>query len=399
MAKDAIATAPVAAPSPSPAPAAPAPAHANAVANVPIPKPEGKTVEDTSPVVRQYNRQYKTDFDDGSAEPGARDMPSVQDIDAAMPRGEEGTETVAEAVAEVVAEKVGMARRTATPPEETPANDAAAEPPAAVEAPKPNLLSREERRKLLSDLSAESERRTQEQTVHAEKARIAGLEAKLKGPLADRLAVVFPELAGQPDTARDRLIEMLVAGQVTPAFGEAAPAAAAEPDAIAELRREIAELKGTAPNNPENVAAARLRHVVSSMKEAGTALPFSEREGNAAYDMGVKVAKSMYAMQGNKGQVDGARVMQVVEEHFEEQFVSKYGQEAADFLKGRKPAAPVAAVATPAAVAPAQRRPNGRRGNAAAPGGDPLPLDPARRHRMMMAEIDQAEGTVRVGPR
>jgi hypothetical protein len=397
-----------AAPAPSPAPAAPAPsapAPANAVSGIPVPKPEGKTVEDTTPVVRQYGRQYKTDFDDGGVEDGGgRDMPTVQDIDGAMPRGEEGTETVAEAVADIAAERTGMTKRTATPLEpekpegEAPAAEAKPDEAAATPA-QPSQMTREERRALLAKLDSESQRRTEEQKVHADKERIAALEAKAKGSLEDRLSLVFPELAGKGEEARNRLIEMLVAGQVT--LNENAPKPAAPSDEIAELRREIQELKGTAPNNPDNVAAARLRMVTTTMQQAGTTLPFTEREGDEAYALGVKIAKSMYAMQGNKGQVDGSRVMQVVEQHFEDRFVSKYGQAAADALKGRPTsAAPAAATAAAAAPVPAQRRPAGRRGAHAATGtGDHLPIDPARRHRAMMQEIDAMEGTVRQGPR
>jgi hypothetical protein len=403
MAKSEAAAAP--APAPSPAPAAPAPsapAPANAVSGVAIPQPTGKTVEDTTPVVKSYGRQYKTDFDDGGVDGGGRDMPTVQDIDGAMPRGEEGTETVAEAVADIAAERTGMTKRTATPLEadkpegETP--EAEAKQDDAAKPEQPALLSREQRRELLAKLDGESQRRTEEQKVHADKQRIAALEAKAKGSLEDRLSLVFPELAGKGEEARNRLIEMLVAGQVM--LNEEAPKPAAPSDEIAELRREIQELKGTAPTNPDNVAAARLRMVTTTMQQAGTSLPFTEREGDQAYALGVKIAKSMYAMQGNKGMVDGARVMQVVEQHFEDAFVAKYGQAAADALKGRtSSAAPAPATPAPAAPVPAQRRPAGRRGAHGGSTGDPLPLDNARRHRAMMAEIDAMEGNVRQGPR
>jgi len=391
----------------APAPAAPAAPAANAVQRseqvdkiIASTKPgavdESRAVADTTAAVKVYGRQYKTDFDDGSVD-APRAMPTVQDVDGAMPRDGEEPEAVVE-------EKTPAQpfKRSAAPLDDDKPAEAAAE--ATTEAPaadpaKPALMSRDDRRKLLADLSAESERRTNEQKVHADRQRVENLEAKIKGSLADRLSVVFPELAGQPEAARDRLIEMLVSGQVDPAPAAAAPAPA-ENDAIADLRRQIEELKGTSPTNPENVAGARLRHVVSTMESNGVVLPFSKHEGDDAIAMGVKVAKSMYAMQGNKGQVDGARVMQVVEEHFEEKFVAKYGQAAADALKGAKPAPVVTEtpkVETPAVV---QRRPNGRRGTHAAEGnGDHLPLDISKRHRSIMAEIDASEGTVRAGPR
>lgn len=357
---------------------------------------DSREVRSTEPVVRQYERQFHSDFGDGEPS-GGRDLPSVHEIDSAMPLSDDA-EAVVEAAETEKAKPEAFSRRGKTPEPEEPAVEAAKPEAPAAETAKA-VMSREERRKFLADLSAESERRTQEQTVHAEKARIAGLEAKLKGPLADRLALVFPELAGQPDAARDRLIEMLVAGQVTPATGEAPKPVEAD-DRIGALQKQIDELKGTSPTNPENVAAARLRHVVSTMQADGQALPFAEREGNAAYDLGVKIAKSMYAMQGNKGQVDGARVMQVVEQHFEDAFVAKYGEAASAALKGVKPATAVAAATTTTAavVATAQRRPGARKVGAGTPGSDPLPLDsPAKRHRAMQAEIDAMEGTFRGG--
>lgn len=352
---------------------------------------DGPTIPDAAPVVKVYGRQYSTDFSEGAREDAGRDLPTQSEIDAAMPPADAEDAKAADKPTK----PEGMTARTSTPTEEKPTDPAATEPP-TTEPAKPSLLSREERRKLLADLDAESTRRTNEQTVHAEKSRLASIEARLKGPMGDRLALAFPEL-GTPDQARDKLIEMLVSGQVAPAV-EAAAAKPAEDDRVARLEREIEALKGTAPTNPDNVAGARLRMVAATMEQNGAPLPFAKREGDAAYAMGVKVAKAMYSMQGNKGNIDGARVMQVVEEHFEAQFVQKYGQEAADFLKGKPPTPAAVQAAAVAASPPAQRRPGGK-GAHAATGVDTLSLDPAKRHRAIMAEIDASESTYRAGPR
>lgn len=387
----------------APTPAAAAPA--NAVQRTgDIPNPTGQTVDFTEPVVRQYERQYKTDFSDPADEGAtARAIPAAGEIDAAMPAaGDEGAAKPVEAKAKPArassfsdrmntdAEPAATATATATTTETATATAVAT----TAETPAVPVLTRDERRRALADIDAESNRRQSEQSLAAERTRIAAVEAKLKGPLEERLALAFPGMS------RDELIEGLVSGQIKVPDAAAAPAKKTpEQERIEQLERDIAELKGTSPAKQDDLAIQRLRAVAANVVATGVPLPFSTKAGAEADAMRLKVTKALWKMQGEKGQVDGVRVCQVVEEHFEGQFVARYGDEAAKVIKGAKPTAAAPVVAAPAATS--QRRPAvGRRGAHASPtNADPLPMNQDARHRVMMKEIDQIEGTIAFGPR
>lgn len=403
------ATAAAAAELSAPPAVAPTPQPANTVQRPAVlPQPGGK-IDSTEPLVRQFERQYRTDFDDGSEVFATRDIPAAGEIDAAMPepdpgRSMSGTEeklpgakreprktmsqrisTERDDIAAHDAAQVGAPATETTPTSETPAAET---PAVAAQA----VLTREQRRKALADIEAESNRRQSEQSLHAERTRIAGIEAKLKsGSVTERLALAFPGMS------RDELIEGLVSGTI--AIPEAGAPVKPEDDRIAKLEREIADLKGTSPAKQDDLAITRLRNVAAHMAGTGVALPFSTKAGADADAMRLKVVKATWKMQGEKGQVDGARVCQVVEEHFEEQFRKLWGDDVADVVKGKKPTATLPAVETPAATG--QRRAAvGRRGTHAAPSNkDPLPINKDARDRAIMREIDAMEGTVAWGPR
>lgn len=420
------------APAPPPTAPAAAPAAAPAPANVvqrqgELPKPSG-AIDNTEPLVKQFERQYRTDFADTVDDaPAEREFASAAEVDAAAEGATADKAPKSDAARDEKGQfkpRKGMSARTSLDPD-VEAADAAAAPvaPATAGTEEPatpatpvKVMTVEERRRALDALDAEDRRRREEQTLAGERQRIRDFETKLKGPLADRLLLAFPELQGTPDQRRDQLIEMLVSGQVALPEAGATPATQSAEDS--ELRKEVAALKakleGMDPASPaaqDAIATNRLRAIATDLQSKGVALPFSSNPGATiavngqmmtADQLRVKVTKATYQMQGNKGSVDGKRVVEVVEQAFEDYFVKQWGESAAAAIRG-KPATAPTGQAAPVVTAPAaqQRRGNGgkRGAHSGTAGGDPLPMNHAARHRAMMAEIDAMEGNLRAGPR
>jgi hypothetical protein len=392
------------------APAAPAPGAPANVASMPLPKPAG-SIDFSEPLVKPFQRQYKTDFDDGMGGEAGEGGEPVGEADPARPASPDG-KTAAKSPkadrAKVIAEAAGDMGGTTEGAEggttevtEAKGGEAGKTATTATEAGdkgdktrKP--LTQAERRALLDDLDHETERRAAEQSLSRERERIAGIEKKLKGSLEERI-----EAIGLSEDDKALLLEGLINGSFKlPAKAGDKPTTPEETDRMKAMEDEIARLKadreGTSPEAQNRVMAQRFEEITKDMD-----VPFSARMGQAATNKRIEVARALHAKQGGKGTVDGVRVAEVVEEYFRGLFVKTWGEEAAAVVEKKTGAPAKGAPATPTTTTTtAVRRPSQRQGGSRASSGkDPLPLRREDRHRNILNEIQGAEGTIPDGPR